>query len=146
MKYFIGREIEGSKNIGVSTLFIGPEDPSEEAVVSRIIRWLEQNNVDRIYFGAGNYRKLPSWINCFLDNCPRNINIIAEIDDINEIFKVSRYYRCRIEFVLFLDVSEIQSVKTVQDKKLTWIDLQTNTLSTNNINDIIYNEDREVLL
>lgn len=146
MKYFVGREAEGSKDKNVLTLFVGHEYSEEEVSVRKIVNWLIQNKINRVYFGASNYRKLPLWINDFIDNCPSHISLIAEIKDIDEVLKINKIHRKRIEFVLFLDTSIIHSIKTIIGDTLTWIDLETNHLSINKVDDPIYSDDKEILL
>ena len=63
MNIFIGKEIEGS-DIGKETLFLG--DVNNYNYVE-IIKYIKSKKIMRIYFGANNYRTMPTWINLFLN-------------------------------------------------------------------------------
>ena len=138
MDLFIGTEIEGNKK-GIKTLFVG-DIPIID--IKKIINFLIDQKINRIYFGADNYRRLPDNFNYFVELCPDNISIVAEIKNPTDAIRHNK----RVDFVLYIDIDNIQEIKTIQDKKLTWTRLTDMQSWVNYIDDFIYTRDEEIII
>ena len=138
MNFFIGIEAEGDKK-GVQTLFIGD---FKNANIKKLILFLVARKINRVYFGANNFRQLPFWFIEFVESCPKNISIVAEIKDPIDAIKQNK----RVDFVLYIDIDYIQEIKIIQNKTLTWTRLTDMKSWVNHINDLLYSKDKEIKL
>lgn len=138
MNIFIGKEIEGS-DIGKETLFLG--DVNNYNYVE-IIKYIKTKKIMRIYFGANNYRTMPTWINLFLNLISSNIQILAEVDALWKKNKIKKKYRKKVEFILY--INDIQHVKYIRNDDLYWININQDKLYHNLITDEQYKKDKEI--
>ena len=138
MDFFIGIEAEGYQK-GTKTLFIG-DVPFID--IDKLIIFLRNENINRVYFGANNFMKLPFWFNEFIEKCPNFISIIAEIKNPKDTLEITN--KNRVCFVLYIDINEIQEIKTIKGIKLTWTRLIDMKSWINYTNDLMYKQDVEI--
>jgi hypothetical protein len=147
-RFFIGTEVEG-RNRGIKVLFIS-DDLDISELFDLIIKYGDQ--VDIIYFGAGDYRKVPRKLpmDCYLIVVEHYKKfLVFEIDDLDEISYIPTLPNVEVVFVRdhskASDLKRITAFKLVDKDKVVMVYPQDGSFD-NDLKDPLYRQDKEVTI